>query len=50
MVRKPDYTGAEAPKGIVTMVDVPESEVEEFKDRLKEIVGKVEESMNEQER
>lgn len=43
VVREPDYQGAEAPKGIITMVDVPESEVEKFKDRLKEIVGKAEE-------
>lgn len=33
--------GKDAPKGIVTAVNVPESEVESFKDRLKEIVGKV---------
>lgn len=33
--------GKEAPKGIITAVDVPESEVESFKDKLKEIVGKV---------
>ena len=43
VVREPDSPGAEAPKGIITMVDVPESGVEAFKDRLKEIVGKVEE-------
>lgn len=34
--------GKEAPKGIVTAVNVPESAVEAFKDRLKEIVGKIE--------
>lgn len=33
--------GKEAPKGIITAVNVPESEVESFKDRLKEIIGKV---------
>lgn len=43
IIREPDYPGAEAPKGIITMVDVPESEVEKFKDRLKEIIGKIEE-------
>lgn len=42
-VRIPDSPDHEAPKGIVTAVDVPESEVESFKDKLKEIVGKVEE-------
>ena len=42
IVRKPDTQGAEPPKGIITMVDVPETEVESFKDRLKEIVGKEE--------
>ena len=41
-MRKPDAQGAEAPKGIITMVDVPETEVESFKDKLKEIVGKEE--------
>lgn len=41
-MRKPDTQGAEAPKGIITMVDVPETEVESFKDRLKKIVGKAE--------
>lgn len=40
IVRKPDTHGAEAPKGIITMVDVSETEVESFKDKLKEIVGK----------
>lgn len=49
VVREPDQPGTEAPKGIITMVDVPESEVEKFKDRLKAIVGKAEESMNERE-
>lgn len=34
--------GKDAPKGIVTAVNVPESAVEAFKDRLKEIVGKIE--------
>jgi len=43
VIREPDYPGAEAPKGIITMVDVPESEVEKFRDRLKEIIGKIEE-------
>lgn len=33
--------GKDAPKGIVTAVNVPESEVESFRDKLKEIVGKV---------
>lgn len=42
IVRKPDVEGTEAPKGVITMVDVPESEVESFKDKLKEIVGKEE--------
>lgn len=49
VVRESDRPGAEAPKGIITMIDVPESEIEKFKDRLKTIVGKVEESMNGQE-
>ena len=35
--------GKEAPKGIITAVNVPYSEVESFKDKLKAIVGKVEE-------
>lgn len=47
VVREPDRPGAEAPKGIITMIDVPEAEVEKFKDRLKTIVGKVEESITE---
>lgn len=42
IVRKPDAQGTEAPKGIITMVDVPEIEVESFKNKLKEIVGKEE--------
>lgn len=42
IVRQPDREGAEAPKGIITMVGVPEAEVESFKDKLKEIVGKME--------
>ncbi len=42
IVREPDAWGLEAPKGIITMVDVPETEVEGFKDKLKAIVGKVE--------
>ena len=42
IVQKPDTQGAETPKGIITMVDVPETEVESFKDKLKEIVGKEE--------
>lgn len=42
IVGQPDREGAEAPKGIITMVDVPESEIDSFKDRLKEIAGKEE--------
>lgn len=42
IVRNPDTQGAELPKGIITMVDVPKTEVESFKDKLKEIVGKIE--------
>lgn len=38
--------GKDAPKGIITAVNVPESEVENFKDKLKAIVGKVEETVN----
>ena len=34
--------GKDAPKGIVTAVNVPYSEVESFRDKLKAIVGKVE--------
>ncbi len=49
VVREPDSPGAEAPKGIITMVDVPESEIEKFKDRLKEIVGKAGECLVETE-
>lgn len=45
VVREPDYSGAEAPKGIITMIDVSESDVNKFKDRLKEIIGKAEEKM-----
>lgn len=37
----PQSADHEAPKGIVTAVNVPESEVESFKDKLKEIVGKL---------
>lgn len=33
--------GKDAPKGVITAINVPESEVESFRDRLKEIVGKV---------
>lgn len=40
IVRPPESPDHEPPKGIITMVDVPESEVESFKDKLKEIVGK----------
>lgn len=40
-VKEPDSPDHEPPKGIVTAVNVPESEVESFKDKLKEIVGKV---------
>lgn len=32
--------GKEAPKGVITAINVPESEVEKFRDKLKEIVGK----------
>ncbi len=42
IVRQPDREGAEVPKGIITMVNVPEAEVESFKDKLKEIIGKFE--------
>lgn len=42
IVREPDAWGLAAPKGIITMVDVPETEVESFKDKLKAIVGKAE--------
>lgn len=41
IVRHPDSPDQEAPKGVITMVDVPESEVESFKDKLKEIVGPI---------
>lgn len=50
IIRQPDREGAEAPKGIITMVDVPEAEIESFKDKLKEIVGKVEDSGNPEEK
>lgn len=33
--------GKDTPKGIVTAINVPESEVESFRDKLKAIVGKV---------
>lgn len=33
----------EKAKGVVTMVNVPEAEVRAFADRLKSIIGKVEE-------
>ena len=39
--------GKEAPTGIVTALNVPYSEVESFKDRLKAIIGKVEEKESE---
>lgn len=42
IVRNPDAQETEVPKGIITMIDVPEMEVESFKDKLKEIVGKEE--------
>lgn len=42
IVREADE-GKETPKGIITDVNVPEEEVEAFKDKLKTIVGKVEE-------
>lgn len=42
--------GKEAPKGIITAVNVPYSEVESFKDKLKAIVGKEEQIENEKER
>lgn len=35
--------GKEAPTGVITALNVPYSEVETFKDRLKTIIGKVEE-------
>lgn len=41
VVRLPQDGDKEAPTGIITQIDVPESEVESFKDKLKEIVGKV---------
>lgn len=41
VVGPPKNDSSETPKGIITAVNVPESEVESFKDRLKEIVGKV---------
>ena len=37
----------ETAKGIVTEVDVPESEIADFKDKVKTIVGKVVENQNE---
>ena len=37
----------ESAKGAVTEVDVPESEIEAFKDKVKTIVGKVVENQNE---
>lgn len=42
IVREPDAPGEDAPKGVITEVGVPESEAEKFKDRLKEIVGRIE--------
>lgn len=50
IVREADE-GKESPKGIITAVNVPETEVESFKDKLKTIVGKLEqvESENESE-
>lgn len=50
IVQNQDTQRAEPPKGIITMVDVPETEVEKFKDKLKEIVGKTENSSNMEER
>lgn len=47
VVRESDRPGAEAPKGVITMINVPEAEVEKFKDKLKAIVGKAEESFTE---
>lgn len=41
--------GKEAPKGIVTAINVPESEVESFRDKLKAIVGKIEPEVKESE-
>lgn len=41
VVRLPEDGDKEAPKGIITQIDVPVEEVESFKDKLKEIVGKV---------
>ena len=37
----------ESAKGVATDVDVPESEIEAFKDKVKTIVGKVVENQNE---
>ena len=42
--------GKDSPKGMVTAVNVPVEEVESFKDKLKTIVGKVEEINKESER
>jgi hypothetical protein len=36
-------------RGVVTEIDVPESEVESFKDKLKVIIGKVVKSLDESE-
>ena len=33
---------SEPPMGVITQVDVPEKEVESFKDKLKTIVGRLE--------
>lgn len=35
-------------QGVVTQIDVPESEIEAFKDRVKTIIGKVEKETKEE--
>lgn len=42
IVRPPESPDHEPPKGIVTDVNVPEAEVDSFRDKLKAIVGKIE--------
>ena len=41
------YKSMKQPKVVVTEVDVPESEIADFKDKVKTIVGKVVENQNE---
>lgn len=48
LVRGAEEGEKEAPKGIVTAINVPESAVESFKDRLKAVVGKYIDSENEE--